>query len=115
MSLFEAHTIRRIAVVGLLCAAIQGVSEPMPRFADGHFTVCAWVKTSHGGTIFSRCAPEGRWSRGGKALFIDDGVLVYDIGGRGGLREDAHHRQPLASRGLYGSSPAAGRQIRVGP
>jgi len=58
----------------------------LPDLAGEPFTVTAWVRTDGDGTIFSRCAPEGRWSRGGKSLFIDDGVLVYDIGWVGEIR-----------------------------
>jgi mono/diheme cytochrome c family protein len=32
------------------------------------------------GTLFSMCAPKGKWSPNAKALFIRDGRLAYDIG-----------------------------------
>lgn len=44
------------------------------------FTVAAQFTTTGQGTIFSKCAPEGKWSQNAKALFIRGGKLVYDIG-----------------------------------
>lgn len=38
-----------------------------------------------GGTLFSLCAPKGKWSPDAKALFIRDGRLVYDIGWLGAI------------------------------
>jgi mono/diheme cytochrome c family protein len=46
----------------------------------GDFTAWARFNTTMGGTIFSFCAPAGKWSPDAKALFIRDGRLVYDIG-----------------------------------
>ncbi len=42
----------------------------------------AWVKfaTRGGGTLWAKCAAEGKWSRDAKALFIREGRLVYDLG-----------------------------------
>ena len=37
------------------------------------------------GTLFSMCAPDGKWSPDAKALFIRDGQLVYDIGWLGAM------------------------------
>lgn len=52
----------------------------------GDFTVAAKFKTTKGGTIVSKCAARGKWSRGAKALFLKGGRLVYDIGWKGALR-----------------------------
>ncbi|HBE22833.1 MAG TPA: cytochrome C oxidase Cbb3 [Verrucomicrobiales bacterium] len=44
------------------------------------------VFTSQGdGTLFSHCAPQGKWSPDAKALFLRDGHLVYDIGWLGAM------------------------------
>jgi hypothetical protein len=37
------------------------------------------------GTLFSMCAPTGKWSPDAKALFIRGGRLVYDIGWLGAI------------------------------
>ncbi|MEW6303253.1 MAG: DUF6797 domain-containing protein [Verrucomicrobiota bacterium] len=49
------------------------------------FTGMANFETSGGGTLFSKCAPQGKWSPDAKALFIRGGRLVYDIGWLGAL------------------------------
>ena len=43
------------------------------------YTIFARIKTEHGGTIFSRTARDGPWVQDGKALFIRDGRLAFDI------------------------------------
>lgn len=48
--------------------------------ADRDCTVFARIRTRQGGTIFSKTHPEGNWVRDGKALFVRDGRLVFDIG-----------------------------------
>ena len=52
---------------------------------DQDFTVAASFQSTGDGTIFSKCAPEGRWSEGSKALFIKGGRLTYDVGWVGDL------------------------------
>jgi len=52
----------------------------LPDFGRAAYTVSAWIKTSGDGSIFSKCAPEGRWSEGGKSLFISRGKVCFDIG-----------------------------------
>lgn len=47
---------------------------------DRDFSIRATIRTKHDGTIFSRTAPDGDWRPNGKALFIRDGRLCYDIG-----------------------------------
>jgi hypothetical protein len=69
---------------------------------DQDFTVAASFQSTADGTIFSKCAPEGPWSEGGKALFIKDGRLTYDVGWVGDLRGPAvsdgkQHRVVLRS------------------
>ncbi|MCC7376204.1 MAG: c-type cytochrome, partial [Verrucomicrobiales bacterium] len=49
------------------------------------FTAMASFEAGGDGSLFSKCAPTGKWSPGAKALFIRDGRLVYDIGWLGAL------------------------------
>ncbi|MEN9574815.1 MAG: hypothetical protein RL514_2670 [Verrucomicrobiota bacterium] len=49
------------------------------------FTAVVKFSTTGGGTLFSKCAPTGKWAADAKALFIRDGRLVYDIGWLGAL------------------------------
>jgi sugar lactone lactonase YvrE len=49
------------------------------------FTAMATFETSGEGTLFSKCAPSGKWSPGAKALFIRGGRLVYDVGWLGAM------------------------------
>lgn len=42
-------------------------------------------ETTGAGTLFSKCAAQGEWSPGAKALFIRDGALVFDIGWLGAM------------------------------
>ncbi|MEZ5326072.1 MAG: DUF6797 domain-containing protein [Verrucomicrobiales bacterium] len=57
---------------------------------DGDFTAYARFRSDGGrGTLFSKCAPEGKWAPDAKALFIRDGRLVYDIGWLGAMSSDA--------------------------
>lgn len=49
------------------------------------FTAMATFETSGEGTLFSKCAPTGKWSPDAKALFLRGGRLVYDIGWLGAL------------------------------
>ncbi len=49
------------------------------------FSVTGWIKTSAGGTVFSK-APAGKWVAGGKTLFVENGMLTFDVGWVGGVR-----------------------------
>ena len=49
------------------------------------FTAMATFEARGDGTLFSKCAPTGKWSPDAKALFIRGGRLVYDIGWLGAL------------------------------
>jgi len=49
------------------------------------FTAVAKFDSSGSGTLFSKCAPQGKWLPDAKALFIRGGRLVYDIGWLGAL------------------------------
>ena len=49
------------------------------------FTAMAQFESTGEGTLFSKCAPTGKWSPDAKALFIRGGRLVYDIGWLGAM------------------------------
>ncbi len=49
------------------------------------FTAVVKFESRGSGTLFSKCAPTGKWAPNAKALFIRDGRLVYDIGWLGEL------------------------------
>jgi hypothetical protein len=49
------------------------------------FTAMAQFESNGEGTLFSMCAPTGKWSPDAKALFIRGGRLVYDIGWLGAM------------------------------
>ena len=49
------------------------------------FTAMVTFEATGQGTLFSKCAPTGKWSRDAKALFIRGGRLVYDIGWLGAM------------------------------
>jgi len=53
---------------------------------SGEFTVAARFQTTEKGTIFSKCAPRGKWEPDAKALFVKGGHLIYDIGWLGAIR-----------------------------
>ena len=60
-------------------------------FADANldlgadFTAMVEFESNGEGTLFSKCAPTGKWSPDAKALFIRGGRLVYDIGWLGAM------------------------------
>ncbi|HEY3319433.1 MAG TPA: LamG-like jellyroll fold domain-containing protein [Planctomycetota bacterium] len=58
----------------------NGPKLPLPDFGKDNFTLCAWVKTTSGGTIVAKAPAEGVWAPQGKSLFIRDGRVNYDIG-----------------------------------
>lgn len=52
----------------------------IPNFGLDEFTIMAWIQTRDGGTIVSKAPKEGPWQRMGKAFFVRDGKLCFDIG-----------------------------------
>ena len=50
----------------------------------GDFTA-AVTFDSGAGSLFSMCPPKGKWAPSAKVLYIDNGKLIYDIGGLGKL------------------------------
>ena len=53
---------------------------------NSDFTILATIRTTEGGTIFSKAARSGPWVPDGKTFFIRDGRLCYDIGWVGALQ-----------------------------
>lgn len=53
---------------------------------DRDFTAMVVFKTKGQGTLWAKAPPTGKWVRDAKALFIRDGLLVYDIGWLGAMR-----------------------------
>lgn len=70
--------------------AVYMADEAQSRVCDWgeDFTVIATFRTTGGGTIVSKCPPEGIWASDAKAIFVRDGVLVYDIGWVGAVVGD---------------------------
>jgi hypothetical protein len=61
------------------------ISKDKSLSTDQDFTVAVSFQSTGDGTLFSKCAPKGPWSKGSKALFIKDGRLTYDVGWVGDL------------------------------
>lgn len=59
-------------------AAGQGC--PLPGWGAMDFTFVAWIRTATGGVIASKSSPSGPWACNGKAFFVHNGRLHYDIG-----------------------------------
>ena len=55
-------------------------AAPLPDFGTGRYTFMAWVRTQRDGTLLARTLPEGPWVSGGKALFVRDGRMNFDVG-----------------------------------
>jgi len=51
----------------------------------GDYTALVRFRTRGDGTLFSKCAEEGKWVADAKALFVRGGKLVYDIGWLGAV------------------------------
>ena len=56
---------------------------------DASYTASVRFQTTGEGTLFSKSAPDAKWSPNAKALFIRNGRLVYDIGWLGAMDSDA--------------------------
>lgn len=52
----------------------------------GEFTVAVKFRTDKSGTLVSKCAPKGKWTPDSKALMVQGGRLVYDIGWLGSIK-----------------------------
>ena len=74
-------------------------------FGAESWAVTARFRTTNGGTLVSKCPPEGKWVPDAKALFLRGGRLVYDIGWVGALTSKRRfddgewHRVVLTSDG----------------
>ena len=55
-------------------------SVPLPDIGTSPCTVAAWIRTREDGSILGKTAEKGEWIRNGKALFVVDGRLAWDIG-----------------------------------
>ncbi len=61
------------------------------------YSITARIKTTRGGTLFAKTEPGGEWVPDGKAWFVRDGRLVFDIGwvgavsSRGRVDDDRWH------------------------
>ncbi|MEO2164184.1 MAG: hypothetical protein ABGY29_16825, partial [bacterium] len=78
---------------------IPNAEEGIPRFMASaeqsaacdwgdDFTILSTFRTTDRGTIVSKCPTEGIWVADAKALFVRDGLLVYDIGWVGAVVGD---------------------------
>ncbi len=56
------------------------VSKPAALNFEANFTWSAWIKTASDGTILARGPATGNWIQGGKALFVINGILRFDVG-----------------------------------
>jgi hypothetical protein len=56
------------------------VSKPAALNFEANFTWAAWIKTTGDGTIIARGPATGNWIQGGKALFVINGILRFDVG-----------------------------------
>lgn len=91
----EGHPLLRIWKAGTLvrgpkevpALAVSGAKDFPDASLDlgADFTSMATFETSGEGTLFSKCAPTGKWSPDAKALFLRGGRLVYDIGWLGAM------------------------------
>lgn len=57
-------------------------------FRRSDLTISVWVNTASDGSLLSKAMPTGQWVPGGKALFIRDGRLGFDIGWVGFVGSD---------------------------
>ncbi|MEO1832664.1 MAG: DUF6797 domain-containing protein [Akkermansiaceae bacterium] len=83
-------TTKRIEVPGTLASDGNMAFKPLPGKdfpMDKAFTLMARFNTKTiKGTLVSLAPAKGKWERGGKTLFIQDGRLSYDVGWEGMLR-----------------------------
>lgn len=61
---------------GKTCVEIDGAED---LHADSTFTWVAWIRTTNGGPILARAGAGGKWERGGKVLFVNQGRLQFDV------------------------------------
>ncbi len=67
-------------------AAYAQVDEPQELdMTSRDFTIVARIKTKLGGTVFAKTDPGPEWVPDGKAIFVRDGRLCYDIGWVGAI------------------------------
>jgi len=63
----------------LIQETAAGMGLALPDFGGSDFTILAWIRTTVGGTIFSKSSAQGAWAeRGSKAFFVGGGRLGFD-------------------------------------
>lgn len=86
--------VRRGTWLEALVAGCQALAErgdpnlgrrPLPDFGRAELTVSAWIQTTAAGTILAKAPEQGPWVPQGKALFVGQGKVVFDIGWVGAI------------------------------
>ncbi len=49
-------------------------------FLQTDLTLCAWINTRQDGTLVAQAPAQGPWAPDGKALFVREGKLTFDVG-----------------------------------
>ena len=78
-------------------------------FGSGEFTVAARFRTKANGSLVSKCPPTGKWEPDSKAVFLRDGLLVYDIGWVGQMETEERYNDGLWHRVLLTHQGRAAR------
>jgi hypothetical protein len=77
------HVFALLTIALCLSFCRHSTADNIADFANGNYTVSAWIKTRHDGPIFAGTRPSGVWVRGGKTGFVSNGRLAFDIGWSG--------------------------------
>lgn len=82
-------TTKRIEMASPVITEGNAAFQPLPGKdfpMDEAFTLMARFKTTaNTGTLAAIAPAKGKWTKGGKTLFIDDGELHYDVGWEGAM------------------------------
>ncbi|MEA3368190.1 MAG: LamG domain-containing protein, partial [Planctomycetota bacterium] len=82
-------------------------SVPLPDIGTSPCTIAAWVRTETDGPIVGKTAEKGAWIKHGKALFIRNGRLAWDIGwvgcveGENRVADDTWHHVAVVAAAEY--------------
>ncbi|MFP4058212.1 MAG: family 16 glycoside hydrolase [Candidatus Brocadiia bacterium] len=101
-------------------------APPLPDLGKSDFSILAWLRTRHGGTLVAKAPAEGKWAPQGKSLFVRDGRPTLDVGWVGAVRSERavadgrwHHvaavKQGDALRFFVDGEPAGGGRLEFGP
>ncbi len=74
----DVHTATALSFDGHTYAEIDNADAL--DLTNHDFTISARIKTTAGGSLFAKTGPSEEWVPDGKALFVRDGRLCYDIG-----------------------------------